>query len=1672
MPLARLENFLKNLNGNTLYVDPNELDSTDSIENRGNSRLRPFKTIQRALLEAASFSYVAGSNNDLFDQTTILIAPGTHYIDNRPGYYELNNNLYDINNSPKSIVEFNVLSNFDITDPNNELYVYNSVDGGVILPKGTSLVATDLRKTKIRPLFVPDPNSGSISPSAIFKLTGGCYFFGFSLCDGDPLGKVYNTYGTNTVTPNFSHHKLTAFEYADGVNKVIRNGSNTGRTDLEMYYYKVAQGFGQQSGRSIIDGYLNLQPNVDEFRIVGELGSGSIGISSIRSGDGVNATNVITVTTESEHNLSPLTPILISGVGASQGSPTTTEYNGNFIVSQIISPTEFTYLTVQVPTGVKIPDVSGASFNVISDTVSSSSPYVFNCSLKSVYGMNGLHADGSKATGFRSMVTAQFTGISLQKDDRAFVKYKPDTGTYVDQSSFSTGTEFLHQDIDSIYKPDWASFHIKASNDAFIQCVSIFAIGYANQFVASSGGDQSITNSNSNFGQRALYSEGFKPAAFPKDDHGFITHIIPPKDVSPEEQNIDTYQVDPALPNSTSKIYIFGENDVLSPPNSIFRGYSIGGRLNDKLYYVVESTEYEATVSPNYKISKNITSISGTILTLDNVTGIGTGLAVKVTSKNGLLPDGLENGKTYFVRVDSGNNVKLYENLVNCNSDLAPLEINNNIGVTSNNLYLESKVSEITSGNVGSPIQWDDTRKNWYISVNTTQSFVGNLAEGPTLYMKRVLDTRNNDDKIYRLRYVVPKDSTEAAVPSTGFVIQKSSRPLNKSYTTRSSLELSPADDQVSSIRNKNAIIDSFYSTGTATIVTKNPHGLKQGNKISIYNLESTNEPNPVGLGTGTGYNGTFTVSSTPTDTTFTYTLDRNPGTIVEGPSSTPSWYSSVISAYKAPPYTIYDSKRSDLPYFTCDQVDNHHQIFSIKEIQKYSKGSTDGVYHISLDSFKNTPISSPFNTSDFKFGQNLDNFYPVEDLDNLNVDPDHTISIASRKLIGKVEVNDPYLSVTKESLIQYLKDFNLGKTITNFSKNGDSITVTTSENHGLGGITRVTIDVAGSGYVDGYYYDIPLFGGSSGSGATVNVEVTGGVPVSFEIANPGSGYTVSDVLSVRGIPGSTNSTTVIINSVNFNSGNSDLIQILGATNSANNGAFVITAVTENTIVFTNPSGVNESSTSAVLLMSGIGYPVSSLSYDSSTNSTDIVTSTPHTFAVGNKVVFDDNSTTYTVISSPNPTEFSISGQVLSASRVYSIGLIPVLKDTNSFNENINTRNFAVYGGYKSKVGNQILKSDPTFTIIDIQGLNKGDIIQVENEIMLVARITGGTVSVKRALFGTQLSDHPDQSAVKTINVLPVELRRPSILRASGHTFEYVGFGPGNYSTGMPSNQTKVLTDDEVSVTQSLSNRGGSVFSSGMNSNGEFFIGKRKWNSSTGREIQVFSSGGNTIINGGGGAPIEIPTNFDELTVNKLIVNNELNASTAEVKGKEFVGAGVAPIGTVMMWSGRARTIPQNWMLCDGRYISKTTYSKLYSIFINNVAGANPHGPDVGDTFRLPDLRERFAVGGGGPNTTNVVDGGQNDGGYSVGELGGSANAVVVQHSHGITDTGHTHQIQSPDNSGALGGQNRDFVIGAGIPVGNTDSATTGITINNQGVSGTDKNLPPYYALLYIIRVS
>ena len=111
---------------------------------------------------------------------------------------------------------------------------------------------------------------------------------------------------------------------------------------------------------------------------------------------------------------------------------------------------------------------------------------------------------------------------------------------------------------------------------------------------------------------------------------------------------------------------------------------------------------------------------------------------------------------------------------------------------------------------------------------------------------------------------------------------------------------------------------------------------------------------------------------------------------------------------------------------------------------------------------------------------------------------------------------------------------------------------------------------------------------------------------------------------------------------------------------------------------------------------------------------------------------------------------------------------------------------------------------------------------------------------------------------------------------------------------------------------------------------------------------------------------------------------------------------------------------------------------------------------------------------------------------YAVDASGGSADAIVVSHTHSIslTDPGHGHPYRRVNVTGAAsdatgGGILMDFDLGAqqsnypafnGTPANNAGEAiggnTTGISVTNAstGTSGTNANLPPYYALCYIMK--
>jgi hypothetical protein len=168
------------------------------------------------------------------------------------------------------------------------------------------------------------------------------------------------------------------------------------------------------------------------------------------------------------------------------------------------------------------------------------------------------------------------------------------------------------------------------------------------------------------------------------------------------------------------------------------------------------------------------------------------------------------------------------------------------------------------------------------------------------------------------------------------------------------------------------------------------------------------------------------------------------------------------------------------------------------------------------------------------------------------------------------------------------------------------------------------------------------------------------------------------------------------------------------------------------------------------------------------------------------------------------------------------------------------------------------------------------------------------------------------------------------------------------------------------------------------------------------------------------------------------------NTNTTQLATTAFVQtalAGAFSSGMIMMWSGTIATIPTGWVLCNG---SNST----------------------------PDLRNRFVIGAHSDSAGvaySTVTG-------SNTQTGGTKDAINVSHTHTatstVTDPGHIHSFDIAPRLGGSYGQPSN-----GEPTAtttNTNSNTTGITVatsvSTEGSSGTNQNLPPYYALAFIMK--
>ena len=1500
MGLSRLDNFLKSSRGTILYVDPNSLDATDSIENQGNSLTRPFKTIQRALIEAARFSYQRGLDNDRFGNTTILLYPGDHIVDNRPGFIIDGTNQYKLRNggTTNDLPPYDLASNFDLNSPDNELYKVNSIYGGVIIPRGTSIVGLDLRKTKVRPKYVPNPENDDIERSCLFRVTGACYLWQFSMFDGDPNGVVYRDYTANTAVPNFSHHKLACFEYADGRNRTfIRDeflNFESDLTDLEMYYAKVGLVYGQSSGRPIEPDFptntLDIQPKIDETRIVGSSGL-SVGITSIRSGDGTTPSNTITLTTNIDVNgLDVDTPFRVEGVVAGG-------YNGQFVVNQKLSSTQIQY-KVQNPPAIALPATAGASLSLQSDTVTSASPYMFNLSLRSVFGMCGLVADGDKVTGFKSMVVAQFTGIGLQKDDKAFVVFNqdsPPTGNYDDNTI--AGNETISNNSRARYKPKYKNFHIKVTNNSIIQAVSVFAIGFAEHFVTESGGDISITNSNSNFGAKALVSEGFKADAFSQDDIGYITHVIPPKEIPLTESSLEFEAIDVSKTvgvGSTGQLFLYDQTNQDVPPENVLEGYRVGARENDEVKLLIGSDEYKARVvmsgsqtssEKNFNVERNVSGINSigryskdgfdNVITLQDAHTFANGESIRVISDDGQLPDGLSPNTVYYAITDTNvlsglttnRNIKIaktFNDAINADNVV--------INEKGGNLRVVSRVSDKNSGDIGHPIQFDTTNNQWYVKVSTASTEntiystvvglgVANLGSAtPRTFISRKTDNRNVEDILYKLRYVIPSTADVSRPPTDGFILQESNTSIGSTDAEIQTYFGTGSITNVNQQRNFKFIAGANWSNLEARIDTELPHKLSIGSEVEIINVKST--LNPTGLG-NSGFNRNYSVTGINSAKQFTVGLATNPGAFD----------------------TDTTLRTVDLPHFKRKKFDNTFYTYRISESQQYIAGEQDGVYYMTVLNASNSPTVTPF--TEEKFSQPVKNLFPQTDRDTPNADPDESKCFASSGLIGEVVINDPKKSVTKETTNKFVRDVNIGFGITDLaSQSGTAHTIYTQVDHGFNRATSLSIVNAGSGYGSGApanIYNARLVGGAGdGKHATAKITVNGsGTITAVKLMDGGSAYGVGNTLTVAGVAQTTGFSEAVVRVDSVYSNVGDTVKVIGISSegySKFNDLYRITSVTSDRTF--NAVSVNNNVNRSVLglgvtacaeaygYLTGESIRVSDLTYDHTSGIATVTSSNAHGLAVDQKVKLTGaNQSQYNgdfivteILDDLSLPTYSFSVRIgVGTASPSATGTIFAYREGVSSNdgiitvdnENLNGRMVANYAGITTTLSATI--SSPSDENISLSGIaqldvNIGDYLAIEDEIVRIKTTTTGTnpLTVFRGVLGTRRKAHAANSVVRKIFINPVEFRRHSIIRASGHTFEYVGFGPGNYSTALPDKQDRQISADEELLAQSTKREGGINFYTGMNDKGISYSGNKKLSTITGSE-EIFDTPIKTI---------------------------------------------------------------------------------------------------------------------------------------------------------------------------------------------------------------------------------
>lgn len=539
--------FLGGTNGYTVFVAPEYQNATDSLANDGQTV--PFITINRAILEVTkqiileSNSGVSAGNN----RYLIVLAPGRHCVVNGPG---------------------TTLDNFQVSYPilgtpvtQGQLQQFNPTSGGLILPRGVSIIGLDLEKCEVHPVYVPKYTHPAF-PANYRQTMGGPIY------ENEPLSSIFKWSG-NSYESQFScldkvdSRVVTSVGTTSSGTAVFRCDNQPHGLAFNDFVRVDYTNSADQGNGTFVPGVYYVSPiNSREFELAStswtEAGTDAIPASQL-------PTNFYTSTSTSpKFEVQNVYPYFVPTDGSSyylssyshhrlsvNRNASLDELNDFYIKVQKAFPTVFNgtvdQTMVTLPEyDIVAPTIFEYPLNTNSNSVDNSSPYMNMVNVRSNFGMSGGDFDGNIVSGFKSVIVNSSTVVSLQRDPSAYELYSTSTQNWqslvlnaqaasgLSVPVVSVSVPLQLQDLNEASIPNIRYFYdtLKTPNgqstgvsdpdndfrhfgfrsigaNAFLQAGNVYTVGPAVGVWAKDGAQVSLAESVSNFGSVAVQAEGF-----------------------------------------------------------------------------------------------------------------------------------------------------------------------------------------------------------------------------------------------------------------------------------------------------------------------------------------------------------------------------------------------------------------------------------------------------------------------------------------------------------------------------------------------------------------------------------------------------------------------------------------------------------------------------------------------------------------------------------------------------------------------------------------------------------------------------------------------------------------------------------------------------------------------------------------------------------------------------------------------------------------------------------------------------------------------------------------------------------------------------------------------------------------------------------------------------------